>query len=323
MTDDAEWHAWRGKGIGGSDIAAVCGLSNYDSPYSLWCRKVGLLEPSPTTERQRIGQVMEQALNVLFHERTGLHIGGEQTWCVSQENETWRCTVDGFAFEGPTVTAEVDDTVDFTDALGVVQHKTDGRFGWPGGPPANIRAQCIWEMGVTGLPHAWLSVMFAGFRYEVFELDWSDPDVQSDWAFMTQRAVEFWQHVVSGTPPPIDGTDATSRALSKVFANPNPDDVVEADDELRGLIVEYDAIGRHLTADKKRRDAIGNAIRLRLGPASVVVDGETERGDPRVICTWNQQTTESYTVAARTNRVLRVSVPKSPHPIPPTPGATP
>lgn len=36
-----EWLAHRRNGIGGSDAAAVVGMSEYTSPYMLWCDKTG------------------------------------------------------------------------------------------------------------------------------------------------------------------------------------------------------------------------------------------------------------------------------------------
>ena len=39
----SDWHAARANGIGGSEIAAVLGLSPYESRFSLWHRKKGLL----------------------------------------------------------------------------------------------------------------------------------------------------------------------------------------------------------------------------------------------------------------------------------------
>ena len=38
-----EFHAERATGIGGSDAAAIVGLSRYGSPYTVWARLVGLL----------------------------------------------------------------------------------------------------------------------------------------------------------------------------------------------------------------------------------------------------------------------------------------
>jgi hypothetical protein len=41
--DRASWLAARGKGIGGSDVAAILGLSPWNAPLSLWMKKVGAI----------------------------------------------------------------------------------------------------------------------------------------------------------------------------------------------------------------------------------------------------------------------------------------
>ena len=38
------WLAARRSGIGGSDIAAICGLSPYQTPYDVWLDKLGQWE---------------------------------------------------------------------------------------------------------------------------------------------------------------------------------------------------------------------------------------------------------------------------------------
>ena len=60
---DTEWHDWRRQGVGGSDIPGLIGLSRYASPTSLYYEKLGLLEPSDETERQRINASREAAAN--------------------------------------------------------------------------------------------------------------------------------------------------------------------------------------------------------------------------------------------------------------------
>ncbi|MDQ3578214.1 MAG: YqaJ viral recombinase family protein, partial [Actinomycetota bacterium] len=40
-----EWHAARAQGLGGSEIAAVLGLSPWESRFSLWHRKTGTASP--------------------------------------------------------------------------------------------------------------------------------------------------------------------------------------------------------------------------------------------------------------------------------------
>src|SRR5689334_22139628 len=61
----AEWHAERRKGIGGSDIPVLLGLSKYASPYSLWAEKIGQVPPDESddeAERFVIAHAMEPVL---------------------------------------------------------------------------------------------------------------------------------------------------------------------------------------------------------------------------------------------------------------------
>lgn len=294
-TARTEWLAWRRGGLGGSDIAALLGLSNYGSPWSLFVDKCGLLPDDESTQRQRIGTRMESVLAAEFHDMTGLCVVGVQTWCVMPGRSHFRCTVDGFAAEHTDSDAPVND---LAAMLGCVQMKTDGRFGWPEGPPANIRAQCVWEMGVTGLPHCWLVVMFAGFRIEVFEIDW-DADAQADWALMAERAETFWtEHVVPGIPPPLDDSDATTAALRQVY----PEHVggVTADlDGLADIIAERADLKDAAKATKERLTLIDNTLKAALEDAEVGL----LHGTPAF--TYRSHERAEYTVSASTVRTLR------------------
>ena len=42
--DREEWLEVRKSGIGGSEVAAICGLSKWESAYTLWLRKTGQVE---------------------------------------------------------------------------------------------------------------------------------------------------------------------------------------------------------------------------------------------------------------------------------------
>jgi len=286
MTTD-DWHEWRRGGIGGSDIAALVGLSRYASPTSLYYEKTGLLaRDHEDTERQRIGRRMEGLLAEEFRDRTGLYCVGAQTLWANPDYAFARCTLDGFATETP----DIDDAA----VLGTVQFKTDGRFGWPDGVPPNIRAQCVWEMGVTGLPNSWLVVMFAGFRIQVYEIPF-DADAANDWLFMLSTATEFWDRVTTGDPPPPDDHEATTRALEAVH-EPDPTLERDADDTTRDLVDRLRAAKANTKAAKATEDALSNELRAVIGDAYDLVD------DGRVIASWRPQTARRFDVEAfRTN----------------------
>lgn len=311
MTIEQDWHQWRARGIGGSDIPAILGLSSYGSPYTVWASKAGLLPPTEHTQRQRIGLRMESVLAEEFHDETGLYVAGEQTWCQHPDMPWARCTVDGFVTETLGVGAGGKLYVEYLDGLsykfreleqlGTWQAKTDGRFGWPDGIPPNIRAQCIWEMGVTGLRHCWLTVMFAGFRISTFEIDWSDTDVEADWQLMVRRAGVLWNdHIRTGIPPAVDGSDATADALRTIYPEHQPGEEV-ALDELAAELTERSDLKGRVKADQARLAEIDNAIKERMRDAEV----GTVAGLP--LLTYRSSERAGYTVAPTTVRTLRAA----------------
>ena len=314
---DTAWRDWRRQGVGGSDIAALIGLSRYASPTSLFYSKLGLVDDHDDTPRQRIGKRMESVLAAEFTDRTGLHVVEEQTWCQHPEYEWARCTVDGMVSERPVGAAEI------FEPIGVVEFKTDARFGWPDGIPPAIRAQVIWQMGVTQHLMAWVVVMFAGFQVEVHEIAW-DADAEADWVFMLAAAAEFWAHVEAQDPPPVDDHEATTEALTIIFRDPAG--MVDADDTSRALVRRLQEAKLATKVAEVEENRLGNELRAFLGDRTDLIDGWTtpKRGDPKpiVLASWRPQTSKRLDVEALRNaepeiadkftittpsRVLRVS----------------
>jgi putative phage-type endonuclease len=284
----AVWLAWRRHGIGGSDIAGLLGLSRYASPFSLWADKVGLRPEPPATERQWIGREFEPVLAKLVEARTGLFVAGEQTWCQRPDEAWMRCTVDGFLFESP-------DVADIDAAVGAAEFKTDARYGWAAVPDA-IEAQCQWQMAVTGMGRVVVGVLFAGFRFETYTIERSEPDI----AFMVQRARDFWcDYVLSGEPPPTDGSEATLEALSDIYRTPEPDRAVELPYEAREALEDWTAAKarkRAAETDERRAAAV---LQAALGDAE---EGLVE-GIARI--SWRLVERKGYVVQPTSYRQLR------------------
>src|SRR5665647_2757528 len=69
-----QWLKYRKQGIGGSDVASVCGLSKWKSPMGLWLEKTGQVEPEPAGEAAYWGTVMEPIIRNEFAARTGFKV---------------------------------------------------------------------------------------------------------------------------------------------------------------------------------------------------------------------------------------------------------
>ena len=45
-----DWLDWRRRGIGGSDVGAICGISKYKSPIDVYLDKIGQSEETEQSE---------------------------------------------------------------------------------------------------------------------------------------------------------------------------------------------------------------------------------------------------------------------------------
>lgn len=284
--------------IGGGDVASLLGIG-YGSPWELWARKVGLIPEPDETLRWRIGRKAERMLAELFAEETGLAIAGEQTELVHPELPYVRGHVDGFVFDGHVDEPSLD------AALGLVEHKTDGGAPWTD-VPARYAAQAQHYLWITGLERCWFSVMHGRWQYRVYVVERDQADID----FIAERAREFWRLVVDGTPPVIDSSDATTRALGAVY----PGGIVDAVELPPYLITEWRRAKQlsKVAADELR--LVENELRALLGDHDAgAVDGrliatlksQTRKGSLDEVALARVVALEQYRMPASTFRVLR------------------
>ncbi|HHW14817.1 MAG TPA: YqaJ viral recombinase family protein, partial [Firmicutes bacterium] len=68
------WLAERRRGIGGSDAAAIAGLSKWRSPMAVWLEKTGQVEPEEPGEAALWGTKLEDVVARHFAEATGFKV---------------------------------------------------------------------------------------------------------------------------------------------------------------------------------------------------------------------------------------------------------
>lgn len=204
----AEWLEWRRHGVGASDVAAIIGVSPYASAFSVWAEKAGLTSGPEESEVMEAGRWLELAIGPWFAHRTGLHVAEAQRQCVHPEHEWMRCTADGFVFD-----YSLSDGWDIADALGLLEIKTSAGWAKWEAVPLHYQTQGQWAMAVTGAAQVWFAVLHAR-RLGIYEL----PRNQADIDYLTEAASVFWHdHVLTGVPPDVDGSDATLATLKEMY----------------------------------------------------------------------------------------------------------
>lgn len=197
-----QWHEFRSRGIGGSDVGTICGLSPWQSPFSLWARKTGrIVDNKEPSEAMEWGTRLESVILDKFeesHPELKLHrnVG---TW--HHRERAWQlANPDGIA-------------VDKTGNEIIVEVKT-ARYedDWAKGVPAYYRTQVLWYLQTFGFKQAIVVVLFGGSKYREFIVDWDAFEADVNLA----RVEEFRGYVVEDLQPDYDGSTATLQTVREL-----------------------------------------------------------------------------------------------------------
>jgi putative phage-type endonuclease len=195
-----EWHDLRNEpgAVGGSDIAAITGLSAWESAITKWAKKTGQIPDEVTPNMSmKLGTKLEAPILDLFaDEHPELEIYETGTW-ANKENTWARSNPDGLY---KTADGE----------WGIIEVKFSRDY-WSGVPQA-YRAQVLWYMRVFGIKQAKL-VALAGSSYMEFDIEWDEFEAETLW----DAAVRFRQACLDMKMPYWDGSNSTLetvRALS-------------------------------------------------------------------------------------------------------------
>ena len=213
--DRDDWHAARRTGLGGSDIAAICGLNQYTSPLEIWLKKRGETVPrriDPVLdEAAEMGHELEPTVARRFTKKTGLP-------AISNPGTLRRPDV-------PHMLVNLDRATIEDGEMGALELKTRSSYAlndWLDETPVDVTVQTQWQLAVTGWQFAYTACLIGGQRTIVHRLQ-RDEQMISD---LMAIAAEFWGWVQTGQQPPIDGSHATGELLDRLHATPTEDFVV-------------------------------------------------------------------------------------------------
>lgn len=95
------WHAWRQAGLGGSDAAAILGVSPHKSARRLWEERTGRAEREEQTFAMRRGLRLEPLARRLYEKKSGRTM---RPVCVQHDELPWlRASLDGMDLWGARV----------------------------------------------------------------------------------------------------------------------------------------------------------------------------------------------------------------------------
>ena len=95
----------------------------------------------------------------------------------------------------------------------------------------------------------------------------------------------FWNHVQDGTPPPLDGSDASAKFLSERFPSSTPKSHITLPDTAADLLAQYDEACEQLEIVTERKQKAENLLKEMLG------DNEVGTAGGRIV-TWKSVSQE-------------------------------
>ncbi len=195
-----EWHDLRDEpgAIGGSDIAPIAGLSQWESAITKWAKKTKQIPDEITPNMSmRLGTKLEAPILEIFTE--------EHPELTVFETGTWANKEHPWARSNPDGIYQTED-----GHFGIVEVKFSRDY-WTAVPQA-YRAQVLWYMKVFGIRRAKL-VALAGSSYQEYDIEWDEFEAQILW----DAAVRFREACLEMKMPYWDGSNSTLetiRALS-------------------------------------------------------------------------------------------------------------
>lgn len=227
-----EWLERRRSTIGGSDTAALLGLDDYRSPYSLWCEKVGKVIPEDISDKEavRLGNDLEDYVAKRWMEATGKKVRRDNNMIYNDQHPYAHANIDR-AVVGENAGLECKTT----SSWDILQQCRDGQY------PDRWYTQMVHYMMVTGAERWYLGVLVLGKGFYEFEIARDEAEIEA----LANAEREFWGYVTRNTAPPLDGSEATQGALKTILADSTP-----------GRDIDLTGVSRHLTLYMALKDQI-------------------------------------------------------------------
>lgn len=251
--DRSEWLAARRKAIGGSDVAAILGLSRWKSQWDVYMSKTtdtfDSTDESPVLKR---GRILEPAIASWYAEEHGVTLSHTDPNTIVMGPEEWMAaSPDAFVNDGE---------------YGLEVKSSRVAFGWgetgTDKVPVDYALQCHWYMACTGLKRwdvAVFLMMEDDFRW--YRLNRDEAVIQR---IVTECRGWWHKYIIGGEKPPIDGSNGASIYLQSKF--PREQDLARAaSEDERAVITKLESTKAQIRSLEDDKDRLQNILAERVG----------------------------------------------------------
>jgi YqaJ-like viral recombinase domain len=283
-----EWLAARRAGVTATDIVTILGLSHWDSVYSLFWRKMQQAPEVEDNDRFRLGRALESYTLRRWRDENGLPLldgnkvidyrGRPSVYgggLYRHSERTWQMATPDAAIG-----------IDWSQWSAVIEVKSwadADKSSWQDAPPAQVRAQVLWQMDVMEVSTGHVGVVFlpsGEFRSYTIEHDghdqhpsyYEDCTACNDLEIMLHAGDVFMRRLRLELPPPDPDSSAATLAAVRARFTRQPDKQAEINAD---VWYAFEAAREDLDAAKEEARVWEINVREQAGEASVLtVDGQ-------------------------------------------------
>lgn len=264
----------RSKFLGGSDAAAILGISPWRSPLQVWQDKTQpampeITDPSRLAVLNR-GKRMEPYVLDLLQEETGLIVVRRNERYIDPEFGFLACEIDGESDAGENIEIK---TVSPFKAKEWGEEQTDAI-------PVHYTAQAMHGLMVTGRDVCVFGVLIGGDDFRIYRVERDEETI----AALREKEVRFWRENIEAMVPPPPATHADIEAL---FSR-DTGGVVAADNDIARAVFELRALKTEAKDNEARTTAVMLAIKKAMGEAAVLTV------DDKKAATWKTQSARRF-----------------------------
>lgn len=254
-----QWLNERKRGVGGSDVGKVLGVSEWGTAVDVWLEKTGRTAPVEQTEAMWFGTEMEDAVARRYAAETGVEIVRHNFMAIDEEYHLLG-NIDRLVKLADTGLAAYQGEVRTDRAL---ECKTSSQTPWDD-VPLHYQAQVQAYMALhPSIQRFDVAASFYGLAkaFKVFSVERDDEVIES----IREAVKEFWEKHVIPDVPPTPTCEEDCRAIWKAS---NPLRKVYATDEVTAAVKSL----KDMEARIKELEAGASAVKASIMAA--MEDGE-------------------------------------------------
>ena len=268
------WVEERKNYIGGSEVAAILGLSPYSTPLQTWLRKKNLIPPIDSTPIMEFGNIFEPIMAEYFTNTTGLAVRNVKRTFEHPEFDYLRANIDRQILRS-----------DAHPSTGVLELKTTTSHRMKaeeGLIPIDWYCQIQHYLGVTGYQYAYLVIYERDtcFFHTPMLIERDDKLIRQNMETLQQWW--FTYMIQDKRPAPINGEDVL------LIYPDSTDKVTEASAAVFEDYVRLIGVKKRIKDLETAKEDLEVSLKLHMGTADkLVAKGKT-------LASWKSQTTRRF-----------------------------